>query len=214
MTQFNTPAYDIERPTGTCAVTGRALQPGERYVAMLVELDEMDEARSASDAAAALGLKRLDVCMEAWEQGHRSPRVFSHWITTVPQPTEKKKLFVDDAVLMNLLIRLADTDQPQRQAFRFVLALILMRKKLLRYDRTERRPKPTHEVGGKDEMRGTEVAPQTEEYWIVTPKLDLSKGPLGKWNDAEQMQVLNPQLEEAQIQQVTEQLGEILEAEL
>ncbi len=203
MSQFNTPTYDIERPTGTCAFTGRQLEPGERYVATLIELEEPVE--GDAKPGSALPFKRLDVCMAAWEEGSRPERLFSHWISTVPQPTEKKKLFVDDAVLMNLLSRLADTEEPQRLAFRFVLALILMRKKLLRYDRTERRPKPAPEAGG---------TPETEEIWIVTPKLDVSKGPMGKWHDSEQYEVLNPQLDEAQIQQVTEQLGEILEAEL
>ena len=75
-------------------------------------------------------------------------RLFSHWESTVPQPNEKKKIFVDDAVLMNLLVRLADTDQPQRLAFRFVLALILMRKKLLRYEGAQKRPDTSRPTSG------------------------------------------------------------------
>jgi len=201
MSQFNAPVYDIERPTGTCAVTGRKLEPGERYVAMLMEVDQSPQS-TEDKTTAGLGLKRLDVSMAGWQQQEERPtNLFCHWQATVPQPNEKKKLFVDDAVLMNLLARLADTDQPQRLAFRFVLALILMRKRLLRYDRTEKRP-----------AQGDEG--QTEEWWWVTPKLDLSKGPLGKWNNEQPMAILNPKLDEQQIQQVTEQLGEILEAEL
>lgn len=220
MSQFNTPTYDIERPTGTCAFTGRQLEPGERYVATLVEIDPEQEGQTQKETGkpgSTLPFKRLDVCMEAWEQGNRPDRLFSHWVSTVPQPTEKKKIFVDDAVLMNLLIRLGDTEEPQRLAFRFVLALILMRKKLLRYDRTERRPKPAPApVGaeGSGEHNEQPAEPVMEEYWVVTPKLDITKGPLGKWNEEEQFEVLNPQLDETQIQQVTEQLGEILEAEL
>ena len=105
---------------------------------------------------------------------------------------------------MNLLRRLADADQPQRIAFRFVLMLILMRKKLLRYDRTEHRPIDD----------GTDASqPPTAEWWIVTPKADLSKGPLGKWSD-ETIEVLDPGLDDDQIKQVTDQLGEVLNAEL
>ncbi len=144
MTQFNTPAYDIERPTGTCAVTGRHLEPGEHYMAMLIEVDAPDGSTGKATASGGFGLKRLDVSMHAWEQGHRPQELFCFWRSTVPEPGRKKRLFVDDAVLMNLLDRLADTDKPQRLAFRFVLALILMRKKLLRYDRTEHRPGPGH----------------------------------------------------------------------
>ena len=53
-----------------------------------------------------------------------------------------------------------------------------------------------------------------QEYWKLTPKLDLSKGPLGKWNDEQQFEVLDPKLDESRIEEVTQQLGEILEAEL
>lgn len=200
MTQFNAPTYNIERTTGECAFSGRKLQPGEAYIATLIELDLDDPAvKQAGGDASASGFKRQDVAMDQWEQGKRPERLFCFWRAVIPQPTEKKKLFVDDAVLYNLLLRLEDAQQPQRQAFRFVLALILMRKKLLRYDRTEKR---------------TIAEGQTQEWWHVTPKLDLSKGPLGKWDDSSRLAVFNPQMDDDQIQQVTEQLGEILEAEL
>lgn len=199
MSQFNAPAYDIERPTGQCTFTGRTLEPGESYIATLIEVDESEE----PEGKGGLGLKRLDVSWEQWQQDNRPENVFSFWKTVVAQPNEKKKLFVDDDVLMNLLRRLADTDQPRRLAFRFVLCLILMRKKYLRYDRTEKRT-----VENED---GESIE---QEWWLVTPKLDLSKGPMGKWHDSEQFEVLDPRLDEQQVIDVTDQIGEILEAEL
>lgn len=197
MNWTNAPAYHIERLTGQCAITRQPLNPGDRYIASLVEADPdtVDAAPDSADKQTATpnaGLKRVDISIEAWRQGHRPDRLFSHWEATVPQPNEKKKMFVDDAVLMNLLLRLADTDQPQRLAFRFVLTLILMRKKLLRYESAEKRP---------------DSSGQTQEWWTVTPK-----GGLGV--DEEPIQVLNPQINDEQIQQVTEQLGQILESEL
>ena len=199
MSQFNAPAYDIERPTGQCTFTGRTLEPGESYIATLIEVDESEE----PEGKGGLGLKRLDVSWEQWQQDNRPENVFSFWKTVVAQPNEKKKLFVDDDVLMNLLRRLADTDQPRRLAFRFVLCLILMRKKYLRYDRTEKRT-----IENED---GESIE---QEWWLVTPKLDLSKGPMGKWHDSEQFEVLDPRLDEQQVIDVTDQIGEILEAEL
>ena len=204
MSQFNVPTYDVARPTGRCAFTDRELTPGEPYFATLVELtdDELAEMSPQDRAKNVLGLKRLDVSAEMWEQGHRPEHLFGFWKTTVPEPDEKKKLFVDDAILMNLLQRLADATEPQRIAFRYVLALILMRKKFLRYDGSERR---------EAEVEGEIV---TQEWWQLTPKLDLSKGPLGKWNENETIEVLDPKLDESRIEEVTQQLGEILEAEL
>ena len=198
MTQFNAPTYDVERPTGQCAFTGRTLEPGEAYTATLVEADTPD---------APLGLKRLDVAMDAWNNGQRPDHLFSYWKTVVPEPNQKKSIFVDNEVLMNLLRRLSDADNPQRLAFRFILALILMRKKLLRYDRTEMRPATVQTDDGL-----TDTVEQ--EWWLLTPKLDLAKGPLGRWNVDESIEVLNPQLDEQRTQQVTEQLNEILNAEL
>jgi len=212
VTQFNTPQYDIEKPTGVCAVTGRALEPGERYYATLLELTEAPphtaEAKPSKQspqgaAARALGLKRLDFSAEAWEQGHRPEHLFSYWRSTVPEPTQKKtSLFVDNAVLLNLLHRLADTEDGQRLAFRYVLALILMRKKMIRYDGSVRR---SATIDGET----VDAA-----WWRCTPKLDPNKGPMSKWDENETIEVLDPDLDESRIQEVTAQLGEILEAEL
>jgi hypothetical protein len=200
MTQFNAPAFSIERPTGQCAVTGRQLQPDETYVATLVEVDPQTTAGSEGKSqAAGVDLKRIDVSMEAWDQGNRPDRLYCFWRATIPQPNQRRKMFVDDTVLYNLFLRLEDAQQPQRQGFRFVLALILMRKRLLRYDGAER-----EETG----------ADQSRQWWKVAAKVDITKGPLGKWDDKNPLRVLNPQLDDQQIQQVTEQLGEILEAEL
>lgn len=206
MTQFNNPSYEIPRTTGTCASTGRELQPGETYFATLVDvpLDQQPQAGGdgKSSAAAALGMQRLDVSREAWEGGYRPEHLFSYWKTTVRQPNEKKRLFVDDAVLMNLLVRLEDATEPQRLAFRYVLALILMRKKLLRFDGTDRE---------SVEQDGETIE---QEWWLFTPKQDVSKGHFGRWAEDQAIRVLDPQLDESQIEQVTQQLGEILEAEL
>lgn len=199
---LNTNTYDIERPTGRCAFSDRELLPGESYFATLIELtDEQIEAMKQQAETegrkpkpeASLGLKRLDVSSEKWADGARPDQLFSYWKTTVAEPNQKKKMFVDDAVLMNLLKRLEDTDDPERLAFRYVLALILMRKKLVRYD------------GVKTDGE--------QSYWKLTPKLDIAKGPLGKWDDKTQLLVLDPKLDESRIEEVTGQLGEILEGD-
>ena len=210
MTQFNTNTYDIERPTGRCAFTDRELLPGEVYFATLIELtdEQIEAAQQQAEAEGkkpkpemTLGLKRLDVCREKWDDGARPEQLFSYWKSTVPEPNEKKKLFVDDAVLMNLLRRLEGTDDPQRQAFRYVLALILMRKKLVRYD------------GVETQITGEGEGETRQSFWRLTPKLDVAKGPMGKWNEEEKLLVLDPRLDESRIEEVTGQLGEILDGD-
>lgn len=210
MSQFNAPSYEIPRTSGICASNGRELTPGEPYYAALVDLpvEQPTEEESKSskdkpaDALRALGLCRIDVSIEAWEGGFRPDGLFGFWKSTVPEPNQKKKMFVDDAVLMNLLERLAEATEPDRLAFRYVLALILMRKKLLRYD-------------GND-IRETEVdgEPVEQTWWKLTPKLDLAKGPMGKWHPDVRLEVLDPKLDESRIEQVMQLLGEVLQAEL
>ena len=191
MSQLNSP-YQIQRATGVCAFTNRSLEPGEIYIATLVDAPLPEGQKPAKDDP---GFVRMDICIEAWEEGKRPQNLFSFWKTTVAHPSKKKKLFVDNSVLFNLLLRLADETQPQRQAFRFVIALILMRKKLLRYDKSAKLDK------------GMEV-------WTMTPKLDMTKGHMGKWDEKNKLSVIDPHLDDDQIQQVSDQLGQILEAEL
>ena len=146
-------------------------------------------------------MKRVDVGVDAWDGGFRPPGLFSYWKTTIPEPSEKRKTFVDDAVLMNLLRRLEDAAEPRRLAFRYVVALILMRKKLLRYDGSERVVDPSGDG-------------PVQEWWCFTPKLDVSKGHFGKWDEDETLRVLDPNLDAEQIEAVTAQLGEVLDGEL
>lgn len=199
MAEFNTTTYDVQRSTGVCALTGRTLEPGEKYFATLVELDPEESQEGQGNA---LGFKRIDVSLEAWEQGSRPDNLFSFWKAAVALPNEKKKLLVDDAVLMGLLKKLEGSEKSARLAFRYVLGLILMRKKLLRYDSIENKPAT---IDGQL-VEGS--------WWLFTPKLDIAKGRMGKWDENNFIEVLDPHLDNSKIEEVISQLGEILEAEL
>ena len=191
MSQFSQAAYDVERPTGQCAFTGRQLQAGESYTATLVEVDVevVGSPEAGQGVAAALGLRRIDVSREAWEAGQRPPRLFSYWRAVVPVAKEKKRLLVDDQVLLNLMERLEDTQDEQRLAFRFVLCLILMRKRLLAFTRSENASMQDGDAAG--------------EWWLMRRR-----------GTDQTFRVLDPHLDAARIEEVTGQLGEILEAEL
>jgi hypothetical protein len=126
MTRTSQPSYSIGRSPGRCAVTGRHLAPGEPYVAALVE-------REAGE-----GFERLEYTEEAWEGGARPERLFGYWRAIVPEPNTPPKLFVDDEALLELFDTLGEEtegDSPDRDklALRFVLTLILLRKRLLKH---------------------------------------------------------------------------------
>lgn len=117
--------YDVARPHGRCHLSGRAIEPGEKFMAALRET--------------AIGFERVDVCLEAWEQFDRSS-VLAFWQAVMPRAEAKKRLFVDDTVLCELFERLADASEPAKLNFRFVLGLILMRKRLVVYESTQTEP--------------------------------------------------------------------------
>jgi hypothetical protein len=161
--------YDVPRPAGHCSVTGRKIEAGERFFAAVRETPE--------------GIERLDVSPEAWD-GFDRAGVLAFWQTVMPAHEVKKKVFVDDEVLCTLFERLADATEPVKVNFRFVLGLILMRKRFIVFEESR------HEDGVRD-------------VWVVRMK--------GK---DERLQLIDPKLDEQQVTEVSQQLGEILNQEM
>ena len=119
--------------------------------------------------------------MEFWQEN--KPEVFSYWKTRIPLPNQKRSIFVDDTVLINLFERLAEQQEQLKINFRFVLALILMRKKILKYEDSRQE--------GKKEIWEMRFVRETQIH-----------------------EVINPNLKEEQIQQVSQELSTILQGEL
>ena len=141
--------WAVPKPGGVCGVSGRAIAPGERFMAAVRE--------------GPTGIERVDVAAEHWDAADKSDMLAS-WQAVMPKGEEKKKLFVDDEVLCTLFERLAETTEPAKLAFRFVLGLILMRKRLVIYERTERE---NERDVWKVRMRGKE-----QVLDLIDPKLD------------------------------------------
>ena len=117
--------YEIARPTGVCAATGRPINVGERYVAALI------------DPGSDEGLVRRDYALVAWEEGARPQppgSLFGHWCATMPEPNALKKTLIEEHEITELFTQLEGATRDNRIAFRFVLALILMRKRVIRYE--------------------------------------------------------------------------------
>jgi hypothetical protein len=115
--------YEISRVTGKCASSGRDFAEGEIYFAALFDTLQ--------------GFERKDYSVEAWSGPPEG--CFCFWKGRVP--TREKKpatIAIDNSILMNLFCRLEDDTSPMRQKFRFVLALLLMRKRLVRFEQAVR----------------------------------------------------------------------------
>ncbi|MCC5830352.1 MAG: hypothetical protein JJU36_12985 [Phycisphaeraceae bacterium] len=203
MSQFGSPAYEVERPTGVCSMTGRALEPGEAYMATLCE--------TPPEQPGGLGLRRLDISMEAWRDGGRPEGIFSYWKATVNPPNRKKKVFVDDNLLLSLFARLGEPDQKHRAPFRFVLGLILMRKRLIRHVDTrieevadlepEAASAPAcDEPLAREDAPSVPSAPVRREFWVVTVR-----------GESEPVELLDPKLDDQRIEEVMDELNQILD---
>jgi hypothetical protein len=120
--------YQIQPSTRRCLITGRELQPGERCYSVLV-----DEGGR---------LVRKDYSPEAW-QGP-PPGAFSFWAGHVPAPQGKRRLPIDDDLLLDCFERLEGQIEPSKINFRYVLALLLMRRRRFQFE--EARSEGGHEV--------------------------------------------------------------------
>jgi len=159
--------WEINKPIGQCSGSGRTIEYGQEYFGALVQSDE--------------GLKRCDFCKDYWE--NEKPEVFCFWKTKLPDPEQKKRIFIDDNMLMAFFERLQNETDQEKINFRFVLTLILMRKRLFKYDET--------------------IIEDEKEIWRL--RVTGSK---------EFVDVVNPHLDEEQIEQLSSQLGEILQTDL
>jgi hypothetical protein len=110
--------YHIQPSTRRCTLTGRELQPGERYYSVLV-----DEAGR---------FLRKDYSVEAW-QGP-PPEAFSFWMGRVAAAQGARRPSIDDELLMDCFVRLEGQLEPGRCNFRYVLALLLMRQRRLKFE--------------------------------------------------------------------------------
>jgi hypothetical protein len=112
--------WPISKSLGKCFGTSGQILPEEEYFAALVETEQ--------------GLQRRDFSSEYWNEKH--PAVYCFWKTKMPLADQKKKVFVDDDMLMSFFERLSTETEQERVDFRFVLMLVLMRKRKLKYDST------------------------------------------------------------------------------
>lgn len=159
--------WNIKRGDQKCVDCSRGFEEKEEYFSALY-----DENRQ---------FLRRDFCLRCWEakgDGEEKKKAFSFWRTRVPVKAEEKKV-VDDEIVMNFFLRLQGETEPTKVNFRYVLALLLMRKKILKLDDIRYDDKGEALVL-KHREEGTEYV------------------------------VYNPQLSEEQVQQVTEEVGQIL----
>lgn len=137
--------YDIQRFTRHCARSQRELKPGETFYSTLV--------REGAQVV------RQDFAAEAWQGPPEG--VLGWWKSQVPAPTTKKVHWAPNDVMLELLEQWEP--DPTRQDIRYVLSLLLVRRRVLRMDETE-----TNEAGEEVSLLD---CPRRETTYRVTTVL-------------------------------------------
>lgn len=110
--------FEIQRCTRRCAKTDRELQPGETFFSVLVP--------SGAEVI------RQDFSVEAWTG---PPEVsLGWWKSQLPDQAAKKVHWAPNDVMLHYFEQLEE--QPEKLDVRYVLALLMVRRRVLRLDDT------------------------------------------------------------------------------
>jgi len=110
--------FEIQRCTRQCAETGRTLQPGETYFTALT--------LEGSEVA------RRDYSAEAW-QGPPDGAL-GWWKSQIPSRDSQRAHWAPNDVMLDMFEQLEE--DPTQHDMRFVLALLLVRRRVLRLEET------------------------------------------------------------------------------
>ena len=159
--------FEVQRCTRRCVTSGRKLDPGEAFYSVL-QIDGAEVVRN-------------DYAVEAWQNPPEG--AFAWWKSRIPSLDSGKPKLAPNEVLLELFDRLAE--QPNATGMRYILVLLLIRRRQLRHD---------EQVCSTDEDSDGDLVvycPSREETYRV-PEVEL---------------------DEASIQQIQAELSELLYAD-
>ncbi len=116
--------WKIKKNSGECVRCRAKFEPGRRLFSVLFDKPE--------------GLLREDYCAECFS-AERPPDFFSFWRTTMPAPNAPKRPAINMDAIFDVFRNMRDPSDPSAARLRFLLALMLMRKKRLKLNRIVRR---------------------------------------------------------------------------
>ena len=112
--------YEVQRCTRHCATSGREFSPGESFYSVLV--------------AEGAELKRYDYSAEVWTGPAES--VVAWWKSQMPDRNAKRMHWAPNDVMLQFFDELAG--QPDKRDMRYVLALLLVRRRVMRMEESQR----------------------------------------------------------------------------
>ena len=109
--------WDIRSRTDRCAISGHEFEDGEAFYTLLFKVKE--------------GFERQDLSEDAWLAREGEPP-FSFWKTKYEKPSAAAPETLPKESAEDLLRRFMEENSPEHTKARYILALMLERKKLLR----------------------------------------------------------------------------------
>ncbi|MGD8452224.1 MAG: hypothetical protein PVJ57_10435 [Phycisphaerae bacterium] len=140
--------WQVTRAGRVCRQCERTFEVGEVFRAVLYET--------------RAGYEREDYCQQCSPPADREP--VGTWQAQRAAPTTAKTPSFDREAIYSFFMRLEDEDQPEKVQFRFLLALLLWRKKVLKF-------RETAEANGR-ECWVFSVTGGDQTYRVVRPELD------------------------------------------
>ena len=133
--------FEVQRCTRKCAKTDREFLPNEEFYSALV--------------AEGSGVVRYDYSKGAWE----SPpdNVLGWWKSRMPEPNAKKVNWAPNDVMLHYFEQLAD--DPANLDVRYVLALLMIRRRVVRLEETR------HDGAGGEQM--VLYCPKNENEYVI-----------------------------------------------
>lgn len=120
--------YELQRCTRHCIVNGRELAPGEEFYSALVD--------------AGADLVRQDYSKEAWQGPPEG--CIGWWKSQIPTPEAKRMQWAPNDVMLQFFEELEG--KPEFSDKRYVLALLLVRRRVMRFEESE------HDANGQERL--------------------------------------------------------------
>jgi hypothetical protein len=111
--------YEVQHCTRHCRRSGREFSPGEAFYSVLV--------------AEGAELKRYDYSAEMWEGPPKD--AIGWWKSQIPDRNAQQKHWAPNDVMLQFFDELAE--QPEKQDIRYVLGLLLVRRRVMRLEESQ-----------------------------------------------------------------------------
>jgi len=141
--------FEVQRCSRRCAATDRALEPGDMCYSVL-EVNGAD-------------VFRKDFSEDAWNGAPDG--ALGWWKSRIPETTAKKIKLAPNEVLLELFDQLAD--QPDQIDLRYVLGLLLVRRRVLRVEEVAEAPDTQNSTPESHEMMRVYCGKRDATYDVV-----------------------------------------------